>query len=144
MKIESYPLTDEQRYMYDEQIRGFGMALTLSGSAVFKGSQSIENLEKALENYKKLFSELPENDAVVKALAYIDDFVDSIKSNLKVMDTADEVGDESDNIVKYTIIIEKHLVELHRFYGGNCWQLEKVSMEMSTALHDLLTAYNLY
>ena len=47
MKIESYPLTDEQRYMYDEQIRGFGMALTLSGSAVFKGSQSIEKLEKA-------------------------------------------------------------------------------------------------
>ena len=47
MKIESYPLTDEQRYMYDEQIRGFGMALTLSGSAVFKGSQSIEKLENA-------------------------------------------------------------------------------------------------
>ena len=47
MKIESYPLTDEQRYMYDEQIRGFGMALTLSGSAVFKGSHSIEELEKA-------------------------------------------------------------------------------------------------
>ena len=42
MNIESYPLTDEQRYMYDEQIRGFGMALTLSGSAVFKGSHSIE------------------------------------------------------------------------------------------------------
>ena len=47
MNIESYPLTDEQRYMYDEQIRGFGMALTLSGSAVFKGSHSIEELEKA-------------------------------------------------------------------------------------------------
>ena len=47
MNTESYPLTDEQRYMYDEQIRGFGMALTLSGSAVFKGSQSIEKLEKA-------------------------------------------------------------------------------------------------
>ena len=47
MMLESYPLTDEQRYMYDEQIRGFGMALTLSGSAVFKGSQSIEELEKA-------------------------------------------------------------------------------------------------
>ena len=47
MKMEFYPLTDEQRYMYDEQIRGFGMALTLSGSAVFKGSQSIENLERA-------------------------------------------------------------------------------------------------
>jgi len=47
MKIESYPLTDEQRYMYDEQIRGFGMALTLSGSAVFKGSQSIEKLQYA-------------------------------------------------------------------------------------------------
>ena len=47
MNTESYPLTDEQRYMYDEQIRGFGMALTLSGSAVFKGSQSIEELEKA-------------------------------------------------------------------------------------------------
>ena len=47
MNTESYPLTDEQRYMYDEQIRGFGMALTLSGSAVFKGSHSIEELEKA-------------------------------------------------------------------------------------------------
>ena len=47
MKIESYPLTDEQRYMYDEQIRGFGMALTLSGSAVFKGSQSLEKLQYA-------------------------------------------------------------------------------------------------
>lgn len=47
MKIESYPLTDEQRYMYDEQIRGFGMALTLSGSAVFKGTQSIEKLQYA-------------------------------------------------------------------------------------------------
>ncbi len=47
MKIESYPLTDEQRYMYDEQVRGFGMALTLSGSAVFKGTQSIEKLQNA-------------------------------------------------------------------------------------------------
>ena len=47
MNTVSYPLTDEQRYMYDEQIRGFGMALTLSGSAVFKGSHSIEELEKA-------------------------------------------------------------------------------------------------
>ena len=47
MNTESYPLTDEQRYMYDEQIKGFGMALTLSGSAVFKGSHSIEELEKA-------------------------------------------------------------------------------------------------
>ena len=45
MNIESYPLTDEQRYMYDEQLKGFGMSLTLSGSAVFKGSQSIEKLE---------------------------------------------------------------------------------------------------
>ena len=47
MKLESFPLTDEQRYMYDDQIRGFGMAMTLSGSAVFKGSQSIEKLENA-------------------------------------------------------------------------------------------------
>ena len=47
MKLESYPLTDEQRYMYDEQLKGFGMSLTLSGSAVFKGSQSIEKLEHA-------------------------------------------------------------------------------------------------
>ena len=47
MNIESYPLTDEQRYMYDEQMRGFGMALTLSVSAVFKGSQSIEKLQYA-------------------------------------------------------------------------------------------------
>ena len=46
MKIESYPLTDEQRYMYDEQIRGFGMALTLSVSAVFKGSKRKEKLRK--------------------------------------------------------------------------------------------------
>ena len=47
MEIETFPLTDEQRYMYDEQLRGFGMSLTLSGSAVFKGSQSIEKLEHA-------------------------------------------------------------------------------------------------
>ena len=85
-----------------------------------------------------------DNETVVKTLAYIDNCVDLIKSSLKVMDTVDEVGDESDNIVDYTLTIERHLVELHRFYGGSCWQLETVSMEMSTALHDLLTAYNLY
>ena len=120
------------------------MIATLRDKLIRANDTYIENLEKALENYKKFFSELPDNEAVVKALAYIDDFVDSIKSNLKVMDTADEVGDEADNIVKYTIIIEKHLVELHRFYGGNCWRLETASMGVSTALHDLLTAYNLY
>ena len=120
------------------------MIATLRDKLIRTSGIYIENLERALVNYKKFFSEFHDNENVVKALAYIDDFVDSIKSNLKVMNTADEVGDEADNIVKYTIIIEKHLVELHRFYGGNCWRLETASMGVSTALHDLLTAYNLY
>ena len=124
-----------------------GMIALLRDKLIRASDTYIENLEKALVNYKRFFGEqsgMCDNETVVKTLAYIDNCVDLIKSSLKVMDTVDEVGDESDNIVDYTLTIERHLVELHRFYGGSCWQLETVSMEMSTALHDLLTAYNLY
>ena len=53
------------------------MIATLRDKLIRTSGIYIENLEKALANYKKFFSEFHDNENVVKALAYIDDFVDS-------------------------------------------------------------------
>ena len=99
MKIESYPLTDEQRYMYDEQIKGFGMSLTLSGSAVFKGSQGIEKLQKAANEIIR------------------------INEGLRVRVSTDEHGEP----IQFVAAFEARSFEVKEF--GSIEELDKFGME---------------
>ena len=65
-----------------------GMIAILRDKLIRASDTYIENLETALVNYKKFFGEqsgMCDNETVVKTLAYIDNCVDLIKSNLKVM-----------------------------------------------------------
>ena len=117
MKIESYPLTDEQRYMYDEQIRGFGMALTLSGSAVFKGSHSIEELEKAA------------NEVI------------RINEGIRVRVTTDEHGEP----VQFVAPFEEHSFKVREFgskeeldrFGRDEWALMPLDFGPDNDLFDM-------
>ena len=99
MKIESFPLTDEQRYMYDEQLKGFGMSLTLSGSAVFKGSQSIEKLQNAANEIIR------------------------INEGLRVRVTTDEQGEP----VQFVAPFEERFFKVREF--GTIEELNKFGME---------------
>lgn len=117
MNTESYPLTDEQRYMYDEQIRGFGMALTLSGSAVFKGSQSIEKLEKAA------------NEVI------------RINEGIRVRVTTDEHGEP----VQFVAPFEEHSFKVREFgskeeldrFGRDEWALMPLDFGPDNELFDM-------